>query len=123
MILINFLLTKTHPVLAQCAGVLGCLEPINPVYQGTAGIGKFISNILILTIGLSGIFAIFQFIIAGYLYLGAQGDPKKAEVAWWRIMYAVIGLVVIGATFMMAGVITAITGVNPLKFQILGPGP
>ena len=100
---------------------MGCVNPIKAGWTGLAGVGKFIGALLGLAIGFSGIFAVFQFISAGYMYLSSQGDPKKAEMAWWRIQFAIMGLVVIGASFLITEAIEKITGINPLKIIITGP--
>lgn len=112
---------QSKNLLFAC-GPLGCVDPIKPGLSGGAGISWLISALLALVIGFAGIFAIFQFIFAGYGYLNSSGDPKKAEAAWNKITYAVLGLVIIGGSFLFAEIIGRVTGQNPLRgINILGP--
>ena len=68
----------------------------------SGGLGKFLNNIFILiTVG-AGIFALLNFIMAGYAYMSANGDEKKVEEAWAKIWQSVIGLVIIAAAFLLA---------------------
>jgi hypothetical protein len=69
-----------------------------------AAIGKLIQlAIWILIIG-AGIFALFNFILAGYTFLSAEGDPKKIESAWAKIWQSVLGLAVAAGALVLAAV-------------------
>lgn len=67
-------------------------------------IGGLIERILqILIIG-AGIFALFNFILAGYAFLSAGDDAKKVEGAWAKIWQSVIGLLVAAGAFVLAAI-------------------
>ena len=67
-------------------------------------IGKLIQlAIWILIIG-AGIFALFNFILAGYAFLGAEGDPKKIEAAWAKIWQSVLGLAIAAGSLVLAAI-------------------
>lgn len=105
-------------------GIFGTID--NPTKYGTAadggqGLFLLISNILKLAGAAAGIFFIVQVIIAGYSFISASGDPKKAEEALARIWQSVIGLLIVASAFVIAAVIGKVLGINPLAPEIYGP--
>jgi hypothetical protein len=60
--------------------------------------------------------------MAGFSYIGANGDPKKAELAWAKIWQSIIGLLIVGSAFIITSVVGKILGIDILNFQIYGPG-
>lgn len=102
--------------------IFGTIE--NPTkYASEEGQGLFmlISNILKLAGVVAGIFFVIQIILAGYGYLTAEGDPKKAELALTKIWQSVIGLLIVTSAFVIAAVLGNILGINPLAPEIHGP--
>jgi len=100
-----FYFLTISPVRAQVFG------PINPPdalqkYNSDGGSGLFIfMNILIkLLMVLAGIFAVFQFLVAGYGFMSAGGDAQKMSAAWAKIWQSLIGLVVVASSLVLAGV-------------------
>lgn len=71
-------------------------------YAGIGGVGLFITNILRLFFVVAGVYALFNFIIAGYNYMNAAGDSKKLSAAWSRIWQSLLGLVIIVGSFAIA---------------------
>lgn len=55
-----------------------------------------------------GAIAILVIVGAGILYTISEGDAKKTQTAKDAILYAVIGLVVVGSAFIITGVIQSI---------------
>ena len=87
--------------------IVGTIE--NPLqgtaYGGLSGVGPFITNILRLLFVVAGIYALFNFIIAGYSYINAGGDSKKLDAAWSRIWQSLMGLVIIVGSFAIASLL------------------
>lgn len=75
-------------------------------YNSIGGSGLFLfMNILIkLLIALAGIFAVFQFLAAGYGFMSAGGDAQKMATAWAKIWQSLLGLVVVASSLVLAGV-------------------
>ncbi|MFA6518223.1 MAG: hypothetical protein WCV93_01045 [Candidatus Shapirobacteria bacterium] len=115
----GFLVSK---IPASAAGIFGTVG--NPTaYKSDAGSGLFIfmSNIFKIVGTIGAIYVVFQFIIAGYEYISANGDSKKTELAWAKIWQSILGLVIISSAFILSGVIERLTGISATKPVIWGP--
>lgn len=66
------------------------------------GIGKILNIIFQLLIIVGGVYALFNFILAGYAFLSAGDDPKKAAGAWAKIYQSAIGLLFMAGAFILA---------------------
>ena len=69
------------------------------------GLISFLSNLIRLAIVGAGLFAFINLILAGFQYIGSGGDVKATGAALNRINMSLVGLVVIVASFAIAGVI------------------
>ncbi|MEI8067987.1 MAG: hypothetical protein WCG91_03530 [Candidatus Shapirobacteria bacterium] len=104
------------------AGIFGTVQnPTKYISVDGSGLFIFINNILKFTAVIAGLFLVFQIITAGYIYISANGDPKKTEQAWAKIWQAILGFIIVAAAFVIAAVIGKITGTNPLTPTIYGP--
>jgi len=109
-------------------GIFGNITPPSSIKLWTDKAGNegnalflFISNMLKLAGTIAGIYAVVQFIMAGFTYITAAGDPKMMEKAWAMIWQSMLGLLIIGSAFTLAAVIGKLTGLNPLSPEIYGP--
>lgn len=96
----------------------------NPTaYNSSNGQGLFllISNIFKLAAVIAGIILIFRIISAGYLYLSAQGDPKKFQQATDTINQSFTGLIVVAGAFLLAWMVARFTGIDIINPTIYGP--
>ena len=59
--------------------------------------------IWILIIG-AGIYALFNFIMAGYAFMSAGDDPKKVAGAWSKISQTALGLAFAAGAFVLAAI-------------------
>ena len=53
----------------------------------------------------AGIWALFNFIMAGYQFIQAGGDSKAVSAAWARIWQSLVGIVIVAASFLFAAII------------------
>lgn len=67
-------------------------------------LGVLLNLVFNLLIVIAGIFALFNFILAGYAFLSAGEDPKKIEGAWAKIYQSVIGLLVAAGSLILAAI-------------------
>jgi len=70
----------------------------------TGAIGTFLQFVFNLLIIGGGIYAVFNFILAGYGFLSAGNDPKKIQSAWAKIWQTAIGLTFMAASFLLAAI-------------------
>ena len=91
--------------------IFGSIQPpevISNFTNGTndpgVGLGALLNLILKLLIVGGGIFALFNFLLAGYAFLSAGDDPKKIEGAWGKIWQSLLGLSFIAGAFVLAAI-------------------
>lgn len=70
----------------------------------SGGLGQFLNLILNVMVVAGGIYALFNFVLAGYMFFSASDDPKKAEAAWAKIWQTAIGLLFIAGSLLLAAV-------------------
>jgi hypothetical protein len=92
------------------AGIFGTIKPPDQLVgkYDTAtpqGLFTFLNNIMKLMIYGAGLFALINFILAGYGFLSANGDSQKVEQAFAKIWQSLIGLLIAAGAFILAGVI------------------
>lgn len=89
-----------------------------------SGLIDLFNNILRLLIVVGGLYALLNFILAGYAFMSASGDPKKVELAWAKIWQSMVGLFIIAASFALAALMGKLLFGNTtaiLKPTIYGP--
>lgn len=90
---------------AQDVATFKCLEPLfKSVVQGLTA--------------LIGVAIFVMFVIGGFNFLFAGGDQKKLEKARGTMTNAIIGVIVIVASYLILLTIKAITGVDVTKFTV-----
>lgn len=78
------------------------LNNFGSVQEG--GFGNLLQVIINLLIIVAGIYALFNFILAGYAFMSAGDDSKKMEGAWAKIWQSVMGLVFVAGAFVLAAI-------------------
>lgn len=69
-----------------------------------AAIGALIERIILILIVGAGVYALFNFILAGYDFLSAGDDAKKVAGAWAKIWQTALGLAVAAGAFILAAI-------------------
>jgi hypothetical protein len=70
---------------------------------GTA-IGTLIQYVIWILIVGAGIYALFNFILAGYAFMSAGDDPKKVAGAWAKIWQTALGLAIEAGALVLAAI-------------------
>ncbi|MDO8487135.1 MAG: hypothetical protein Q7S45_02505 [Candidatus Curtissbacteria bacterium] len=96
--MINFQLIPN--VYAACESFSKCLEGITvpglkPEFKSEGLVGQLISTILPIALGIGGMLTVVFIIISGIQFITSGGDPKGAASAKDRLVYAVIGFIVL----------------------------
>lgn len=85
--------------------------PSNPIYDASiCGSGLVvIANVFIkITFLIAGLFSLWKFIEAGFVFIGSEGDPQKVAQARDKITMTFVGLLVMVASFALAGIVGVI---------------
>lgn len=101
---VSALALAVFPAAAQIA-------PLTGTNLGIPEKGDFltyITSIVLAFLALIGIVAVIFIIIAGVRYMSSQGDPQESEKAKKAIIYAVIGLIVVGLAAVVVNFILAL---------------
>lgn len=98
--------------MAQGESVFGPIEePVGVAeYNADGGIGllKFISNMIKIVSIVAGVWVMFNFITAGFTYITAAGDSGAYSKIGEKLSYSVSGLLLIVASYTLAGVVSLI---------------
>lgn len=68
------------------------------------GLGNFLNVVLNVLVVAGAVYALFNFVLAGYAFLSAGDDQKKIQGAWAKIWQTVLGLVFIAGAFTLAAI-------------------
>lgn len=85
----------------------GQIRPPTTAFSGSdagTSIGRLIQLGLSLLIVGAGLYALFNFVIAGYSFLSAGDDTKKISGAWAMIWQTALGLAVAAGAFVIAAI-------------------
>jgi hypothetical protein len=93
-------ISSSHSVFAQDSGSLQRFGDQAGYSTDTAkDPGAIASDFISTSLSYIGIIAVILFVIAGFIWMTAGGNPKKVETAKQMIFNTVIGLVIIFAAF------------------------
>lgn len=87
---------------------------INPDTGELTGIMTLFNSLLRIVFVVAGIWAFFNFIIAGLGFMNAAGDPKKVVLAWERIWKSFLGILIIVCSFLFAAIIGLLFFKDPM---------
>lgn len=88
-------------------GQINIPEPLKNFAGGSVSagaIGVFLNLILRILIVAAGIYALINLVLAGYAFMAAGDDPKKAAGAWAKIWRTLIGLAFVAGAFVLAAI-------------------
>ena len=80
------------------------------ILTDTATLDKLINPFIANTFIVSGLFAFFVIIFAGFMYITGAGDKTKLTTATNMLNYGILGLVVVGAAFLITNIIGKLLG-------------
>lgn len=70
------------------------------------------SNVVSALLMFVGIFALGIFIMGGFKFMNAAGDPKKLEGARNNLIYGILGIIIVLISFLIINIISYVTGVG-----------
>lgn len=103
----------------------GCATPVVPPGSSQSvtvatiqGFECVVKIILRLAVQAAGIALFIMLLVGGFKYLTAGANPKNKELAKNTLTYAIVGLVVLVASWLILLLIKEITGVDVTQFII-----
>jgi hypothetical protein len=97
----------TKSIYAQTIGPVAPPPFISDYGSTPAGAFSMLIGVIIRTIiVVAGIYATFNFLIAGLSFMSAGGDPKKIADAWAKIWQTILGLLITAAAFVIGGIVS-----------------
>lgn len=104
-------------LLAQ--DIVGTIKPPGTIVDQPSQVGAFIGTLIRFITVVAGLYALIQLILGGFGYVTSAGDKGKVQENTQRMLYAIIGLVTIGASFIIASLVGRLL-FGP-DFNILSP--
>lgn len=92
--------------LAKVGGI------VDPSGNGL-GLILFVSNMIKVVVIIAGLFGVINIISAGFTFLGSAGSPKAIEEANQKLLYSLLGLMVIVGSFAIAAIVSVILFGDP----------
>lgn len=93
------------PLHAASNDIVGTLTAPDGIPSEVSSTNSLLRTIIIFLIVLAGLYSFIQFILGGFGIISAGGDSSKVETAQKQITNAIIGLVVVGASFLIAAIV------------------
>ena len=97
--------------MAGATDPIGKISPpanITPFITATGeltGLIALINTLLRITFIVAGLWAFMNIVLAGFGFLSAGGDDKKIAKSWAQMWQALIGLLIIVSSFVIAAII------------------
>jgi hypothetical protein len=91
----------------------GTISPPAGMPAEVGVIGDLLISGIRLLIAIAGVYAIINFILAGYGFMGAGGDPKRVADAWAKIWQTLLGLIVVFGTIVIGRIVSQIIFKDP----------
>jgi len=95
---------------AFAAGLETYYQPAAAMGGQSANIGKLLTPLIANVFIISGLFAFFVIIFAGFTYITGAGDKNKMTQATNMLTYSILGLVIIGAAYLITRIIGKLLG-------------
>ena len=112
LIFILFLALFVSKNTYACEGLTDCVQNISTpglkAEYSTGFIGKLITNIIPIVLSIAGFFTVIFIVISGLQYVLSSGNPESAAKAQGRLIYAIIGFVIIILAFGILRVVDSI---------------
>ncbi len=84
-------------------------------------LGGIVSAFLVWFFSIAGITSLIFLILGGFRYLTSQGDPKATAQAQQTVTAAVIGLLIVFASYWIAEIIQTVFGITILSYNLATP--
>ena len=101
------------------ADVVGTITAPQTIVRKTTDTGPFLAVVIRFIIVIAGIWSLWQILTGGFGYITSNGDKAKVQESTQKILMAILGLSVIGASFILTAVVGKLLFGS--SFNILSP--
>lgn len=105
LILSPLMLLLSSSIVQAEDDVIGVIEAPDSIIKNIGQTNNFISAIVVFITVIAGLYAMWQFLSGGIGYISSGGDKAKVQQATQQITMAILGMVVIGASFILGSLI------------------
>lgn len=92
----------------QCTSTIEVPGLLPEYTQHTGIVARLISDIIPIVLGVAGFVAVVMIVISGIQFITSSGNPEAASAARNRLVYALIGFVVIILAFAILQIVNAL---------------
>lgn len=100
-----------------------CVSNLDPQVATIQGFECVFRNVVSVVTVLAGLALFIMLLMGGLKYLTSGGDPKAQEQAKNTLTYAILGMVLIVAAYLILNFISTFTGIEALKTFTIPKGP
>lgn len=101
---------------AAADDIVGVVTPPAGLANTVQETGSFISIAIVLIVIVAGLFTLWQLLSGGFDYITSSGDKTKIEQATHKITMAIVGIVIVAASFIIIAIAGAVFFGNPGAF-------
>ena len=91
--------------IIRAQDIVGTIQPPQTVIREVGQTNVFISAIVRFITVIAGLYAMWQFLTGGFGYITSGGDKSKIQQSTQQILMAIVGLAIIGASFILGAII------------------
>lgn len=91
------------PAFAQ--DIVGKIVAPGTIVDSPDKVGPFIGTVITFLTVVAGLYALIQLMLGGFGFITSAGDKGKVKESTDRMLYSVIGLVVIAMSFIIASIV------------------
>jgi len=85
------------------------------------GFDNLFNNIIIVVLQIAAVVLFIMIIVGGFKYITSGGNPKLAESAKHTLTYAILGMILVAAAFLVLQFIETFTGAPVTNFSVRVP--
>ncbi len=113
--------------IVQAADPLDCQTPPgvtgpNPGCAVTiSGFNQLFGNLLSVIVPVAAVALFIMITVGGFKYITSGGNPKATEAAKSTLTYAILGMVLVGAAYLILQLVESFTGAPLTEFDVIVP--
>ena len=95
-------------------------SPLIDINSSTLSVGEIVGKIFPIVVALAGLLLLIAIVLAGFEYMLAMDDPKKAEAAKNRLTNGIVGFAAVLISLFVLEIFGKAFGITPIT-ELFGP--